>query len=212
MNPDQLFSRRAATMLSKLLNDLGYPTALLERAKGLSAQTKIDRDTCLQVLSGEVPWTWTTIERICSSFGKQPGFFLDDHPNPSIPVTAVAVPSAEGGETTVWCPPNGVGQTPPNPDAQLRHVTRLVPRLGQHVVGTYVFRLAPIRPRDLVGGAQYVIRADSGLEVATFEHTTSEAAIFSGSSEMSIHRIQLPSESSSMDQVMGEVLGLIVVR
>lgn len=211
MSSDQLFSRRAAAKLSRLLNDLGYPTALLERATTLSETTKMPRETCFQVLSGEVPWTWYTLDRLCETFGKQPGFFLDLQDS-SIPVAAVTVPSAEGGESTVWCPPRGLGRSLLNPDEQLRHVTRLVPRVGPDVVGLYVFKVVSVREGDLAETCQYILTNGNGIEVVTFEHRTKEAAIFSGCSDASIHRVLLPITGSPIGEIIGEVVGLIIVR
>lgn len=190
---------------------MGFPTGLLDRSAGLSERIKLDQDSCLHMLSGEVPWSFSHIATLCDAFGKEPGFFLDRQHAP-LPTTAIAVPSAEGGETTVWCPPSGIGTKQLPAGAQLRHVTRLVPRLGPEIVGMYVFYLSTVTAGELKAGSQYVLSGADGLDVASFEHTTSEAAIFTGCSEPTIHRVPLPERDAPFENITGEVVGLIIVR
>ncbi len=211
MKPDQTYSRRGATRLGRLLSELGFPTSLLDRSAGLAKRTKLDQDSSLHLLSGEVPWSLSNIATLCETFGKEPGFFLDGQHAP-LPTSAVTVPSAEGGESTVWCPPAGIGTKKLPPNAQLRHVTRLVPRMGAESVGMYVFCIAEVRPSGLKAGCQYVLSGDDGLEVASFEHATSEAAILTGCCEPTIHRIPLPARDAAIESIIGEVVGLIIVR
>jgi hypothetical protein len=209
LNPT-IYSRQGAARLGRLLSELGFPTSLLARAAGLSKRTRLDQNSCLQLLSGEVPWSLSDLATLCEAFSKEPGFFLDQQHTP-MPTSAIAVPNAEGGESTVWCPPSGIGTHNLHPDAQLRHVTRLIPRMGPTTVGLYVFHLCPIKPSFLKAEAQYVLVEEDGLQVATFDHTTGDAAIFTGSCEATIHRTPLPARDAVIDSVIGEVVGLIIV-
>lgn len=197
--------------MDRLLNELGFPASLLARSEALANRTHLDRQSCLHLMSGDVPWSLSNIAKLCEGFDRQPGFFLDEQHAP-LPSKAVTVPSAEGGESTVWCPPDGLGVKKPRPGAHLRHVTRLVPRMGPEVVGMYVFCEAQVTADELTAGCQYVLSSEDGLEVASFEHATGEAAIFTGCCEPTIHRIPLPEQGAIFENITGEVVGLIIVR
>lgn len=210
LKPEMVYSRRAAASLARLLNELGYPPGLLERSEGLSRKLDLDLSSCLQLLSGEVPWTWSNTDLICRTFGKQPSFFFDAE-IATVPASARTVPNADGGESTVWCPPSGLGSKVLSKGDTLRHVTRPVARLGAGTVGLYVYRLAEISANDLIVGEQYVVTCAEGLEVVVYDHSTKDAAIFAGCSESTIHRIE-HAKSGPMEAIVGEVVGLIIVR
>lgn len=170
----------------------------------------LDQDSCLHILSGDVPWSLVDVAALCDAFGKEPGFFFDQHHAP-ISTSAISVPSAEGGESTVWCPPSGIGTKKLPSNAQLRHVTRLVPKLGIDTVGMYIFFLSEITASDLKAGCQYILSFEDGLEVVSFESATSEAAVFRGSCEPKIHRITLPDREAQIGLIVGEVVGLSII-
>jgi hypothetical protein len=205
-----IYSRQGAARLGQLLSELGFPASLLARSAGLSKRTQLDQNSCLQLLSGDVPWSLSDLATLAEAFSKEPGFFLDQHPT-QLPTSAITVPNAEGGEATVWCPPSGIGTYHLRPDSQLRHVTRLIPRMGPTTVGLYVFHLCTITPSLLKADAQYVLDDEEGLQVASFDHSTGDAAIFTGSCEPTIHRVPFAAQDAAFDSVIGEVVGLIIV-
>ena len=152
----------------------------------------------------------SNIAALCDAFGKEPSFFFDQNHAP-ISTSAISVPSAEGGESTVWCPPAGIGTKKLPAKVQLRHVTRLVPKMGVETVGMYVFCLSEVRASDLKPGCQYILSFDDGLEVASFESATSEAGVLRGCCEPKIHRISLPDREAPIGLIIGEVVGLTII-
>lgn len=210
MKAEQIYSRRAAGKLSRLLDEAGFSPRLLERAETLAAKTSLDRNECFHLLSGDVPWSWSSVHKLCSTFDVQPGFFLDE--SQSIPASAMPVISAEGGAATVWCPPPGIGQSGGHTKSKLKYVVRAAPLSRTERPSLYVYRIRPVHCSDLIRDGQYVIHQDESLEVATFDHNTADSAIFSGYTDASIMRVPLPSDGNAISGIAGDVVGIVSIR
>jgi len=211
LNAEQIYSRRAAIRLRRLLDECGYPTHLLERANALSSTSKIGMESCLHLLSGDVPWSWSNTHTLCVVFERDPGFFFDEE-HAAKPTNAVSVISAEGGATTVWCPPAGLGSKTLTGNTKLRYVVRAVPWFKHEVPGIYVYRARPIQIEDLSPDDLYVLENDGSFEVASLDRITSDSAIFSGHTDASIRRIHLPTDDEAVPGVAGDVIGVMALR
>lgn len=97
----------AADKLNILLTDLGHPLHTNERVNSLAKCTGVSKQVASNLLSGIVPWMLDDIALLCNSFGKPPGFFLDQNQTLRIPADSSLVTSADAGESTVWRAPSG---------------------------------------------------------------------------------------------------------
>ena len=211
MDSANIYAARAAQRLRKILDEAGYPQALLERARGLSRATKLSEQEATHLLSGVVPWCWSHIHAVCMAFSKSPGYLFDEDVQSSIPSKAMVVTSAEGGESTVWCPPAGLG-CKGSPQSKLRYVVRAVGRDGKDKVALFIFCEGFVFLKDLAEGDLFVMGGDAEREIACFEHVTQGSAIFKGTSEPTIYRRSIATEESgAIEGVLGAVVGVVEI-
>lgn len=195
----------------RLLDELGFPQHLVERSRALSTFLELNLDTCTHLLSGEVPWRWDNIHLLCSNFSKEPGYFFDSEPL-KLPSRVSVVTSVEGGASSVWCPPPGLGDRSLPVDAKLSYLVRSVPRVKAELIGMHVFHHRDLLSTEFQKGKQYVLSTEDGYELVEFDHLTNDSAIFIGSTEDVIHRVPISEDSGMVNLILGDVVGVVVLR
>jgi hypothetical protein len=157
------YGRRAAQRLNALLNEMGAPIDLLGRSKKLQALTNLDLDQTRRMLGGTVPWDWDQLATACAAFGKEPGYFLDEHPVPGIPSDTKVVTGADGGEAIAFRPPKGFLRSEV-PGGPWRYASQ-VQQSAFFVQGSLVlFAEAATSELSLAPAQDYVVESEAGLD------------------------------------------------
>lgn len=211
---DSLYAERAARRLKKLLDEQGFPLDTLGRSVALSRLLLMSEATAIQVMSGKVPWDWDTVQKVCKSFDKQPGYLLDDVPAEGMPSDVRIVTSVAGGEAIVWRMPTGFYGTPVTKSSELRYLVDSTPSADGAAISLHVFEQRAIGRGDLTIGTIYVVESEEGYSLMTFTSVKGQLACFSSRSEASEVLIAMssndePGENASLPRVAGQLLGSI---
>lgn len=211
---DTVYAERAARRLKKLLDEQGFPLDTLGRSVALSRLLQMSEAAALQVMSGKVPWDWETVQKVCKSFGKEPGYLLDDVPVEGMPSDVRIVTSVAGGESIVWRMPTGFYGTPVTKSSELRYLVDTQPVADGAAIALHVFEQRVVGRGDLEAGALYVVESEEGYSLMTFTSIKGQQACFSSRYEASEMQIAMssndePGEQASLPRVAGQLLGSI---
>jgi hypothetical protein len=215
MTADQVFAQRAANRLNALLDEQGAPFDLLGRSSLVAQLMQATPQEAQQLLSGKVPWSWTQVARACGTFGRNPGFFLDEHPVPGIPTDTCVVPGADGGETIVWRAPRGFIKNPASATARLRYMTQHDVHGPYPLCSLLVYAEQRFTPKTLTQASAYVIESDSGLEAMRCVDVHDHVASFESSRPGALARVVQYADEASNDhtdrlpRIVGRILASI---
>jgi hypothetical protein len=165
-------------------------------------------------LSGRVSWDWDTVQKVCKSFDREPGYFLDEVPVEGMPSDVRIVTSVAGGESIVWRMPTGFYGAPVDQSSELRYLVDTQPVADGASITLHVFEQRVIGRGDLEVGSLYVVESEEGYSLMTFTSIKGQQASFSSRYEASEMQIAMssndePGEHASLPRVAGQLLGSI---
>lgn len=212
MAPELVYAARAASRLTQLLNEGGYPLDLLERAGALSCLLAVSQDEAMHLLSGKVPWSWSNIARACEVFGRSPGYFLDERADEPLPSDIKVVAGVGGGESTVWRAPTGLAR-PVVAAARLRYVTLPTPSVPADARCLRVFNARDVPAPDLQPGLEYVIETADGCDVMKLVRIRDASAVFEALDDKSTLLVPVAAITGrnvvAPPRVIGDVIGTV---
>lgn len=211
-SPEQIYATRAAGKLGEVLDEQGFPLDLFGRTNALSSRLVMGRSEATNLLSGQVPWTWDQIYRVCQAFSLEPGFLLNESANEGVPSDTVVVPSVQGADSIVWRVPSGLSgmSTQSGP---LKYLTLAQnSECGEQVV-MCVFRSGQINVADLIVGSGYVLAGeDGGYSVMRFKKLTGKSAQFEGIDDSPTLLLPLSDRDGAGPELVGELVAQIVIE
>lgn len=210
--PDQIYAARAAGKLRDVLDEQGFPLDLFGRTNALSARLVVGRSEATNLLSGQVPWTWDQIYRVCQAFALEPGVLLNESERPGLPSDVVVVPSVQGADSIVWRVPAGLSGSS-NSSGDLKYLTRgETSEYGEHVV-LYVFRSCHVTFGDLKVGGGYVLAGeDGGYSVMRFKKLTGKSAQFDGIDDSTTLVLPLAERDGGAPELVGELVARVIIE
>lgn len=211
-SPDQIYAARAAGKLCAVLDEQGFPLDLFGRTNALSSRLEMGRPEATNLLSGQVPWTWDQIYRVCKAFSLEPGFLLDESEHEGVPSDTVVVPSVQGADSIVWRVPSGLsGLTVQSGPLKYLTLSQSV-RSGEQVV-MYLFRSGHFNVADLKVGSGYVLAGeDGGYSVMRFKKLAGKSAQFEGVDDSPTQLLPLEDRKGAGTELVGELVAQIFVE
>lgn len=117
-----VLTARFSSRLRTVLNNAGYPTIPLDRARLFSHDLDLDVATSSALLNGFMMPEWSVLLRICALTNFQPGYFLDDSVSDYPPDTRLVKPLT-GGDTIVLRMPESTSRRQAPMNASFSYLT-----------------------------------------------------------------------------------------
>ena len=209
MKTSEKYAQRAAQRLNALLDQQGAAVTLLERSNVLADALNLPATQTRQMLGGLVSWTWAQLDKTCTVFGKEPGYFLDQTSLPGIPADTKVAQSADGGELIVVRPPLGFIKRAPDPRAEWCYGTQhrssaFIPQ------GSLVLYTALGMGEHLHAGLLYAIEGPDGLDFmrCTAVHEA-VAGLDAGSADGTSRMLPVSVGSGDIDSIGPRIVGQV---
>lgn len=107
-SPVALLAQRFSDRLNQLLDQQGVPITYHSRCAHLGRMFSGETSLGVRLLDGRALPDWVLFTQVCSTFEVEPGYFLDPQPIPQATASAEVVVGATGGDSILWCAPQGL--------------------------------------------------------------------------------------------------------
>lgn len=197
-SPDALLARRFSDRLNQLLDQQGVPVTYHSRCSYLGRLFAGDTSLGVRLLDGHSLPDWVLFTQVCSAFDVTPGFFLDPTHQNAATTTAELVVGATGGDTIVWCAPQGM-----DPNAGKRKLSWLSGgNLPPNVIPTDIVIFDSTEAvKTLRDNADYVLETQSGYRTKHCSLASPGKAVFSGDPDLTFF-VLTESDNSVTSKVM----------
>lgn len=196
-SPDALLARRFSDRLNQLLDQQGVPVTHHSRCSHLGRLFLGDTALGVRLLDGHSLPDWV-FTQICSTFEVDPGYFLDPTPKVALPPAPKQLVKATGGDTIVWCAPQGM-----DPHVGKRKLSWLSGKnLPPNVIPTDIVIFDATQAiKTLCDNADYVLETQSGYLTKHCSLVSPGKALFSGDHDLTFI-VHTESDNSVTPNVM----------
>lgn len=187
--------RRFSHRLSSALSAANYPIGESDRAARLAAVLGISQDDANGLICGDLP-AYPTLLALCTSLGKTPGFFLDEHTE--FPVGTCIVKGLVGGEQVVLRLPSHVLTSEDAGRGLTYYKAPDAMGYGVHP-GDFLVAYAASPKIEAIVGKLYLFEGAAGYEVRQCTEVAPGRAVFRLDGEDPVPQI-VPTQASRKHQ------------
>lgn len=197
-SPDALLARRFSDRLNQLLDQQGVPVTYHSRCTYVGRLFSGDTALGVRLLDGRSLPDWVLFTQICATFDVDPGYFLDPTHQNAFDTRAEIVVGATGGDTIVWCAPQGM-----EPKSGKRQLSWLSGKnLSPNVIPTDIVIFdTTATVRTLRDNTNYVLETQSGYLTKHCSIVSPGKALFSGDHDLTFI-VNTESDNSVTSEMM----------